>query len=127
MAWTPDESESHAYEKLRDVSLGGLSFRSARALPLGQNVNVYFPLIDKTHRFTGKVVWNREKQEGFEIGLQFDDPEQLYQLRMIEQICHIEHYRQQVEQQEGRQLTSEQAAKEWISRYAGDFPGLQSE
>ena len=72
-------------------------------------------------------MWNREKQHGYEIGLQFDDPEQLYQLRMIEQICHIEHYRQQVEQQEGRHLTSEQAAKEWIRRYAGDFPGLQPE
>jgi hypothetical protein len=41
---------------------------------------------------------------------------------MIEQICHIESYRRDVAQQEGRQLTTEEAAVEWISRYASSFP-----
>lgn len=45
-------------------------------------------------------------------------------MRMIEQICHIEHYRKEVERQEGRRLSSQDAADEWISRYAGDFPEL---
>jgi hypothetical protein len=41
---------------------------------------------------------------------------------MIEQICHIEHYRKEVKLVEGRELSSEEAADEWITRYAGDFP-----
>jgi hypothetical protein len=41
---------------------------------------------------------------------------------MIEQICHIEHYRKEVKLAEGRELSSEEAADEWIKRYAGDFP-----
>jgi hypothetical protein len=41
---------------------------------------------------------------------------------MVEQICHIERYRNDVAQREGRQLTAEEAALEWISRYASSFP-----
>ena len=43
---------------------------------------------------------------------------------MIEQICHIEHYRKEVERLEGRALSAHEAAGEWISKYAGDFPAL---
>jgi hypothetical protein len=43
---------------------------------------------------------------------------------MIEQICHIEHYRQEVLRVEGRKLSSKEAASEWISKYARDFPAL---
>jgi len=43
-------------------------------------------------------------------------------VRMIEQICYIEHYRKEVLLNEGRRITSEQAALEWIEKYAQDFP-----
>ena len=43
---------------------------------------------------------------------------------MIEQICHIEHYRKEVARVEGRELSTQEAASEWISRYASDFPAL---
>jgi hypothetical protein len=41
---------------------------------------------------------------------------------MVEQVCHVESYRRAVEQREGRQLTAEEAAEEWISRHASSFP-----
>jgi ABC-type Fe3+-hydroxamate transport system substrate-binding protein len=40
---------------------------------------------------------------------------------MVGQVYQIEHYRQEVEQLEGRILGSEEAAEEWIQRYAADF------
>ncbi len=43
-------------------------------------------------------------------------------MRMVEQVCHIERYRADVLEREGRALTGEQAAEEWIKRYAEDFP-----
>ena len=43
---------------------------------------------------------------------------------MIEQVCHIEHYRKEVMLREGRELSAQEAAREWISKYAGDFPAL---
>ncbi len=120
-----DVDESHPCDNLDNVSLGGIAFKSPRALRLGQNVSVSFPLLDESVSLGGKVVWNKKTDKGFLIGLEFEDPQALYQCRMIEQICHIQHYRQQVEQQEGRILSREQAANEWIHRYAQDFPPLK--
>ncbi len=119
-----DPSLSHPCDQLHNVSLGGLAFRSPKPLANQQIVNISFPLLDETHRFHGRVVWSRKLKQGYDIGLQFDDEEQMYRLRMIEQICHIEHYREQVLQQQGRSMTIEQAAKEWISQYADGFPSL---
>jgi hypothetical protein len=42
--------------------------------------------------------------------------------RMVEQVCHIENYKKVVYQAEGRLLTAEEAAMEWISKYASQFP-----
>ena len=41
---------------------------------------------------------------------------------MVEQICHIEHYRRTVHESQGRSLSSHEAAPEWIERYAEAFP-----
>ncbi len=123
--WVEDDAKTHPCDNLDNVSLGGLAFKSSRALMLGQDVSVSFPLLNESLSLSGKVVWNNKSDKGFLIGLQFDDPEALYQCRMIEQICHIQHYRQQVEQQQGRVLSREQAANEWIHRYARDFPALK--
>jgi hypothetical protein len=45
---------------------------------------------------------------------------------MVEQICFIEHYKNEVLETEGRALTSEQAAAEWIEKYgaAGSHPEI---
>ena len=45
-----------------------------------------------------------------------------YAVRMVEQVCHIESYRQRLSQERGRDISSEEAAQEWISHYAADFP-----
>jgi hypothetical protein len=39
-------------------------------------------------------------------------------LCMVEQICHIEHYRRAVHESQGRTLSSREAAIEWIEGYA---------
>jgi hypothetical protein len=46
---------------------------------------------------------------------------------MVEQIYHIEQYKLRVWEQEHRQLTSEQAAAEWIKKYADTFPKIIDE
>jgi hypothetical protein len=44
---------------------------------------------------------------------------------MVEQVCHIEHYRNEVLALEGRRLSTKQAAEEWIKKYSASFPNLQ--
>ncbi|MCZ7563309.1 MAG: hypothetical protein M5U08_05410 [Burkholderiales bacterium] len=41
---------------------------------------------------------------------------------MVEQVCHIEEYRRAVARDEGRTLSTEEAAAEWIAEYAARFP-----
>jgi len=54
-------------------------------------------------------------------------PEQVaFRMRMMEQLCHIENYRQQVLDTEGRALNPEQAASEWIDHHAAAFPALST-
>jgi hypothetical protein len=69
-----------------------------------------------------RVTWCHRSNSHFAIGVEFLDSAEAFRVRMIEQICHIESYQREVEQREGRQLTAEQAAAEWISRHASSFP-----
>ena len=58
------------------------------------------------------------------MGVEFLDRDDSFRARMVEQVCHIEQYKRQVLETEGRVLNGEQAAKEWIRRYAASFPNL---
>ncbi|MCP3687520.1 MAG: PilZ domain-containing protein [Gammaproteobacteria bacterium] len=109
---------------LTSISLGGLSFISPRALDVLRKVRICIPMVREDNYLEGRVVWCEKSKSGYEVGLQFDRSSEVFRLRMIEQICHIEHYRREVEQREGRQLSPEEAANEWIALYAGDFPEL---
>ena len=70
----------------------------------------------------GVVAWCRPEANGYSVGVQFADASTQFGLRMVEQVCHIEHYRADVLREEGRVLTREQAAREWIELYAAEFP-----
>jgi len=114
----PTDSNS---TELHDVSQGGLSFTTNEALPTGVTVTVCIGIGDPPFETTGQVVWCHRQDDHFVIGLRFENMENAFAVRMIEQICHIEQYRLQLERQ-GRDLTPDEAAKEWIDLHARDFP-----
>jgi len=122
--WADDEYDDLNDETLNNVSLGGLSFISKQALEIHQKIRICIPVFETENTLIGNVVWCEKSSNGYEIGLEFDDSKEIFRLRMIEQICHIEHYRKEVERIEGRELSADEAAREWISRYASDFPAL---
>ena len=118
-----DETET-SDQTITNVGLGGLALLSTHPLDVLQRVRVSIPVLDQESELTGNVVWCEKTDRGYEIGIEFEKSRDTYRLRMIEQICHIEHYRKEVRRLEGRELTSHQAAEEWIARYAKDFPEL---
>ena len=122
--WTELEFDESADQTLTNLSLGGLSFVSQAPLEILHQVRVCIPILNQDNFLVGKVVWCEKSDKGFEIGVQFDSSEEVFRLRMIEQICHIEHYRKEVARVEGRELSTQEAASEWISLYASDFPAL---
>lgn len=106
-----------------NVSLGGLSFVSAEPIAVGSAIEVRIPEVQPPFEARGRVVWARREPGGYSIGVQFLDPSDVFRARMVEQVCSIEQYRREVQAKEGRVLTREEAAREWIGRYASRFPG----
>lgn len=111
-------------EFLRNVSEGGLCFASKIALDVGVTIRVTIPVLGQQFEVEGRVAWCRPSTGGFEVGVRFTTSQDRFSVRMVEQLCYIEDYRQQIQQDEGRYLTSEEAASEWIERFADKFPGL---
>lgn len=122
--WADDEDDETSDQTITNVSLGGLAFLSHKPLEILQRVRISIPLLQQENYLVGNVVWCEKSDTGYEIGIEFEHSRDVFRLRMIEQICHIEEYRKEVAQQEGRKLSSQEAAKEWISKFAGDFPAL---
>lgn len=113
-------------ECLRNVSEGGVCFASVTQLQDGLPIRLQIPVFGDQFEVDGTVAWCRPAGRGFDVGVQFDRRQDRFAVRMVEQLCYIEDYRARVEREEGRTLSSEQAAAEWIKRFAKQFPGLQN-
>nr|WP_320166140.1 PilZ domain-containing protein [uncultured Methylophaga sp.] len=109
---------------LKDVSKGGLCFRSQVSLATGNVVEVN--ILTSKPNFTAKgiVSWCKPEGDEYLVGISFQNKAVRYALRMVEQICYIEDYKKRIKAKTGRQLTSDEAAQEWIQKYAADFPPL---
>lgn len=111
-----------ARKKLTNISQGGLCCRSPHKLDIGQLITLSFPSLKDHRQITGRVAWSSPKNREYEIGIEFQTGDDMYNMRICEQICQIEAYRKKVKIVEGRELSSDQAAIEWINQYAGKFP-----
>ncbi len=72
--------------------------------------------------FLAIVSWCHRITDGYEAGVNFLDKDDIFRVRMAEQVCYIEDYRARVKEEEGRELTREAAALEWVTRFAENFP-----
>jgi PilZ domain len=113
---------AHATRHTYNVSFGGLAFQSDSELEPGIVVNVRIPFVRPMFETKARVVWCGAHEGGFELGVEFLDPEDAFRARMVEQVCYIENYKKAVYRTEGRLLTAEEAAMEWIRKYASRFP-----
>ncbi|RLA30863.1 MAG: PilZ domain-containing protein [Gammaproteobacteria bacterium] len=109
-------------DHLRNISHGGLCFWSKIALPEGAGVQISIPIEDPAFQAHGVVSWCRAAEACYEVGVEFARADDEYKVRMVEQVCHIEEYRREILERDGRSLTSEEAALEWIEKNAADFP-----
>jgi hypothetical protein len=105
-----------------DVSHGGLAFASDHALQPGMEVWIRVPRVDPSFRARARVAWCRPSGDHYWIGVTFADPDDAFHSRMVEQLCAIESYRHDVRVREGREMTPDEAAHEWIERHASGFP-----
>lgn len=107
--------------KVQNLSVGGLSFVTDEKVKVGDFIDFQIPVVKPDYHGQGVVVWRRQQAlDVFEIGLRFTNDDEFFRTRMVEQVCRIESYRQTL-YEKGRNLTSEEAALEWIEKFAGDF------
>ena len=109
------------------IGVGGLAFRCDGTLELGTVVHLRIPNVDPEFEADAKVVWCTCDGKHSELGVEFLASGDAYKARMVEQVCHIENYRQQVLNAEGRSLSPEEAAAEWVGKFAASFPNPGSE
>ncbi len=106
---------------VNNLSAGGLCFFTDLPVKVGSVVDVLIPCVLPDYHGEGVIVWRRSQESaGFEVGVRFASDDEYFRMRMVEQICQIEAYRQQLTGI-GRNLTTEEAALEWINRFAADF------
>lgn len=105
-----------------DLGSGGLSFHFHQYIEPGTDVSIKIPYTKPAFETNAKVVWCRKQSNGAELGVVFLSSDDAFKTRMVEQICYIENYKHTVSRIEGRNLTIEDAAIEWISKYAAEFP-----
>lgn len=106
----------------RNVSHGGLAFVSPMCPAEGATIEIAIPDVDPPFNAQARVAWCRPEEGAFLVGVQFLDATDAFRSRMVEQVCTIERYRDEVREREGRELTTHEAAEEWIGKYAGRFP-----
>ncbi len=109
-----------------NVSEGGLMFMSKRDVPSGTIIKLQLPLYDKVFGVKAKVV-HVEKDEStglHRIGVAFVSYADAFKVKLIEQIYLIEEYRVLRSLQLGKEITLQEASREWIKKYSERFKKL---
>jgi len=102
---------------IENISLGGMACMGDHEILVSEVIDIQILLLKPVYISKGKVVWCKAVGDHYEIGVEHIGEKGKDRLDMIEQISHIEHYRADIKAAEGRELTGEQAAKEWIATH----------
>lgn len=104
--------------QLHNVSYGGVACLSDIAFEIGEPVTVRIPNVNPPFEVTGLVAWCESCEKGYELGIQFHEGREAFVARMVAQVCQIEQYKKDVLKNEGRELSGDEAAMEWIEKHA---------
>jgi hypothetical protein len=119
-------TNENSRQQLSNISSGGLAFNAAEPVSAGSIIRLKIDVVKPAFQAEGLVTHCDPEGDHYVIGIEFVSKDTLFVARMVEQICHIEQYKREVLLKEGRELSGEQAAKEWIERYAATFPQWQA-
>lgn len=110
-------------DSIESISLSGLSFSTVDYIEPNKWLKLHIPIKEDFFELSAKVRWCKpSKDKQYLVGVTFISSNDAYAARMVEQVCQIEHYKKQIQQNEGRILTCDEAAAEWIEKYAESFP-----
>jgi c-di-GMP-binding flagellar brake protein YcgR len=93
---------------------------------MGSTIVVKMPFAEKIFNVRAKVVHCKKSPETklYNIGVKFYRLNDAFKVKLIEQIYLISEYRDLISMQRGKEVSLEQASKEWIKRYSDRFSKL---
>lgn len=115
------DAQQVADETLCNVSSGGLCFRYTSKVEVGNVIRVRIAITAPPFEARCRVTWCQPEGGTWQVGVVFLEQDDLFRARMIEQICHIQQYRDEIRDKHGRNLSSQEAAVEWIEKFADKF------
>jgi len=118
----PSGQSDYSTYNTSNLSTGGLAFRCDLHFEPDSILAIRIPQLNPPFEAEARVAWYAERKGRFEIGVEFLIQNDALVAHMVEQVCHIENYKKEILRKEGRKLSSEEAANEWISKYAASLP-----
>jgi len=106
-----------------NISMGGLLFAAKRPVDAGSTIIVKMPFENKVFNIRAKVVHCDKSPETKlnNIGVRFYRTNDAFKVKLIEQIYLISEYRDLKSMQTGKEMSLEEASREWIKRYSERF------
>ena len=120
------EDEGFENSETIDISEGGLMFMVKREVSTGSRIDIQIPLYEKTFFIKAQVVHvSKDIETGlFKVGVSFCSYSDAFKAKLIEQIYLIEEYRVLRSLQLGRDISLQEASREWIELYSRKFKEL---
>ncbi len=112
--------DKHFDDNIRKLGDLALRLRSKTFIKIGTSITINY-MIRSPFSIIGVITYCRKGKNLYNIRVKFTDPMNEFRMKLIEQVCHIEHYRREIRDKKGKTLTGQQAAVEWIHKYAKDF------
>ena len=106
-----------------NISMGGLLFAAKRPVQAGSTIIVKMPFENKVFNIRARVVHCAKSPETKlnNIGVRFYRANDAFKVKLIEQIYLISEYRDLKSMQTGKEMSLEEASREWIKRYSERF------
>lgn len=107
-----------------DISQGGLSFLWNTSLSRGSRLHITIPVKEKRFELNARVAYSHEDAVHprlFRTGVKFTDIDSAFKAKLAEETLEILSYQKRLSREAGRDVPVEEAAKEWISKYAANF------
>jgi len=107
----------------KNLSETGLLFLTTERFEAGTSLELTIPVKDKALTVKGRVVYARRELESgfFRTGVQFVQPEGVFLVKMAEQLHQIDQYRKKLSDEEGHDISEEEAAERWIHDHYKEF------
>jgi hypothetical protein len=118
----PEYRDGDIISESKNISAGGLLFTCKNKISTGVEVEIDLQVEKRRLLVRGQVVRCRKTTDGrYDVAVEFDTPNEILKVRMMEQVVRIELFKNRVERMYNVKLDFAWVAKAWIRRYSKAF------